>query len=176
VKRVVERCPTCGVEHDDYAAEGCEACGTALRYWCRAHSREAGWLETPECRRCAEEAVRPTPAPRPRAAPPVHPPLAPMRPPAPARAPELPPRPVRSGSPAWADRDEPVVHVTPQTLLRNIVLVLLAAGVVGGLLAWGEVHPKEAFAAGVVVVVLGMTAAMLHLVVRILGSSRGRGR
>jgi hypothetical protein len=60
------------VEHDERADE-CEACHTALRYWCRAHSREIGWLDSAECRRCAEDEARrrpraPRPAPLPRAA------------------------------------------------------------------------------------------------------------
>lgn len=65
-RHVVERCPSCGVEHDDRADE-CDACGGALRYWCRVHGREAGWLHGPACPRCAEEAARrgrvPCPAP-----------------------------------------------------------------------------------------------------------------
>lgn len=65
-RHVVERCPSCGVEHDDRVDE-CDACGGALRYWCRAHGREAGWLDGPACPRCAEEGVRrgrvPCPAP-----------------------------------------------------------------------------------------------------------------
>jgi hypothetical protein len=64
---VVERCPSCGVEHDRSHSVGCEACGTALRPWCRRHSREAGWLDGPACPRCAEEAVRTAAMPRGRA-------------------------------------------------------------------------------------------------------------
>lgn len=64
--RVVERCLTCGVEHE-VRADACEACGGALRYWCRVHSRETGWLESPGCRGCAGEKARP--APRARSAP-----------------------------------------------------------------------------------------------------------
>lgn len=62
---VVNRCPSCGVEHDASADSFCEACGTPLRAWCRAHSREAGWLDGPACDRCAKEAA---PALRSRAA------------------------------------------------------------------------------------------------------------
>jgi hypothetical protein len=61
----VERCPSCGVEHDVSADSICGACDTPLRAWCRAHSREAGWLDGPACDRCAKEAA---PAPRSRAA------------------------------------------------------------------------------------------------------------
>jgi hypothetical protein len=74
VKRVVERCPNCGVEHDDPKGGACEVCGTTLRYWCRAHSREIGWLEGPSCPRCATEAagrIPSRPAPRPPAAEPT---------------------------------------------------------------------------------------------------------
>jgi hypothetical protein len=52
VKRVVERCPTCGVEHETLGDGTCEACGTPLRVWCRTHSREIGWLAGDECPRC----------------------------------------------------------------------------------------------------------------------------
>jgi hypothetical protein len=59
---VVERCPSCGVEHDVSVAGACEACHEPLRYWCRRHGRDAGWLAGPACPRCAEEAARPRPA------------------------------------------------------------------------------------------------------------------
>jgi hypothetical protein len=61
-RHVVDRCPSCGVEHD-VRGGACEACCTPLRPWCRAHGRETGWLDGPACARCAEEAVRPRPAP-----------------------------------------------------------------------------------------------------------------
>jgi rRNA maturation protein Nop10 len=57
---VVERCPNCGVEHDVSAA-ACEACHQPLRYWCRRHGRDAGWLAGPDCPRCAEDAAHPAP-------------------------------------------------------------------------------------------------------------------
>jgi hypothetical protein len=80
MKRIVERCPSCGVEHDHQVHE-CEACGNAVRHWCRTHSREIGWLESPWCTRCEEEAARrerrdPRPAPVP--APPRAPAAAPQ--------------------------------------------------------------------------------------------------
>jgi hypothetical protein len=64
---VVERCPSCGVEHDLSDAVECEACGTALRPWCRRHSREAGWLDGPACPHCVKEdaPVRPPAVPVP---------------------------------------------------------------------------------------------------------------
>lgn len=52
MKRVVERCPTCGVEHETLGDGTCEACGTPLQVWCRTHSREIGWLAGDECPRC----------------------------------------------------------------------------------------------------------------------------
>lgn len=55
---VVERCPSCGVEHDLSGASECEACGTRLRLWCRRHGGEMGWLAAPVCPRCADEAAR----------------------------------------------------------------------------------------------------------------------
>jgi hypothetical protein len=67
MSKVVERCPSCGVEHDHPVYE-CEACGSAVRLWCRTHSREIGWLEGDVCPRC------PPTAPRPRLAPPPPPP------------------------------------------------------------------------------------------------------
>ncbi|HEX2206562.1 MAG TPA: hypothetical protein VHG93_02710 [Longimicrobium sp.] len=66
---VVERCPACGVEHDHPTGGACEACDTAVRMWCRAHSREIGWLEGLACPRCAEEAARARPVPAPRSIP-----------------------------------------------------------------------------------------------------------
>jgi hypothetical protein len=72
MKRIVERCPSCGVEHDHEVHE-CEACGSAVRYWCRTHSRQNGWLAGPACLHCDEEAALPSPtlAARPRAASPA---------------------------------------------------------------------------------------------------------
>jgi hypothetical protein len=64
MRHVVERCLTCGVEHE-VRVDGCEACGGALRYWCRVHSHEIGWLESSDCRGCAGEKARPIPLPRP---------------------------------------------------------------------------------------------------------------
>lgn len=68
-RHVVERCPSCGVEHEAPGNGACEACGATLRRWCRVHGRESGWLESAECRRCAEDAFRPAPPPRPASAP-----------------------------------------------------------------------------------------------------------
>jgi hypothetical protein len=102
VTRVVERCPNCGVEHDDPVGGECEVCGTKLRYWCRVHGPQIGFMDTAACPRCAAEAARPTPPPR---AP------APTRRPAPTRAepedaPWTPPPPAR---PRWGGREPRVV-------------------------------------------------------------------
>jgi hypothetical protein len=90
MKRVIERCPNCGVEHDDPKGGACEVCGTTLRFWCRVHSKEIGWLESAACPRCAAEAAAPTPPSRP-----VPPPRAPEPPPGPRRPapPRTPPTP-----------------------------------------------------------------------------------
>ena len=137
MKRVVERCPSCGVEHDDFPADGCEACGTALRYWCRTHSREVGWLETPECRRCAEEAARPRPAPRPPASRPA-PRTGKSRRRAPQPPPVRPPGLVRPADKASVDHGARLLRYAPQTVIGNLILVLLAGVVAGGLLAWAN--------------------------------------
>jgi hypothetical protein len=66
MKHVVERCPSCGAEHEAPGDSTCEACGTAMRHWCRVHGAEIGWLDGPACRRCAERATGPSiPCPAP---------------------------------------------------------------------------------------------------------------
>lgn len=68
MKRVVERCPNCGVEHDHATGGACEVCGTQLRFWCRVHGAQTGWLDEPVCPRCEAELAEPipsTPTPRP---------------------------------------------------------------------------------------------------------------
>ncbi|HEU4560277.1 MAG TPA: hypothetical protein VFS20_20675 [Longimicrobium sp.] len=114
MKRVIERCPNCGVEHDDPQGGDCEVCGTRLRFWCRAHSREIGWLDSAQCPRCAAESatwVPRVPTPPPSAAPRPTPP--PARPAPPREPPRMPPRepappPPREPAPAprspWLDR------------------------------------------------------------------------
>lgn len=98
MKRVIERCPNCGVEHDDPKGGECEVCGTPLRYWCRMHGPEIGFMDTAACPRCAAEAARPTPPPRAPSAPPP-PPRAPRRP-APTRV-EV------DETPGWTREPEP---------------------------------------------------------------------
>lgn len=56
-QHVIDRCPTCGVEHD-IRVRDCEACHTPLRPWCRLHGNETGWLDAPVCPLCARAAVR----------------------------------------------------------------------------------------------------------------------
>lgn len=170
MKQIVERCPACGVEHDREVHE-CEACGSPVRYWCRTHSRDIGWLEAAECRRCAEEAARPA-APRTRAAPPAtRRPAAPAPRPAPARAPRRrAPAPRRHRPPATPIRGR------PQTVTRNVIFILLAAGVGGGLLALGERQPKEVYAIAVALVVAGLTGGMLLLFTSMFRDPRDRDR
>jgi hypothetical protein len=78
MKRVVQRCPNCGVEYDEPIAGACDVCGTEVRYWCRVHGAEIGFMDTAACPRCAAEAARPAPPPRRPAGPP--PPLQPRSP------------------------------------------------------------------------------------------------
>ncbi|HEX6371906.1 MAG TPA: hypothetical protein VF006_23485 [Longimicrobium sp.] len=101
MNRIVERCPSCGVEHDHRVHE-CEACGSAVRHWCRMHSREIGWLEGAACIRCDEEEARRSPRRRRSTAPPPPPPAAPV---APIARDEVPA--VHPGKPReWADAPE----------------------------------------------------------------------
>ena len=115
MSRVVERCPNCGVEHDTPHGGACEVCGTPLRFWCRVHSREIGWLDGPECPRCASEAAarstpppprRPPPAPRPhpRRVPPVV--IAEPEPEPPSEWAGPPPEPYRDPREVWIERAE----------------------------------------------------------------------
>lgn len=89
-RHVVDRCPSCGVEHD-VRMHACEACDTPLRPWCRVHGGEMGWLDGPACPRCAEAAApspRPAPAiPAPVLDPPILDEIAPAAVPAVAKAP-----------------------------------------------------------------------------------------
>jgi len=119
VKRVIDRCPNCGVEHDDARGGTCEVCGTTLRFWCRVHSREIGWLNAPECPRCAAEAAAPParpapprPAPPRAPAPPAERPtvIRPRRPAPPVAEPEPPAwsgEPGRPAPPSWTGEPAP---------------------------------------------------------------------
>jgi hypothetical protein len=106
VKRVIERCPNCGVEHDEAVGGECEVCGTPLRFWCRVHGKEIGFLSSAGCPRCvAEEQARRT-----RPVPPRAP--APTRPAEPPRRPRRPPVVFDSPPPPYAGRD-------PREVLRE---------------------------------------------------------
>ncbi|HEU4882672.1 MAG TPA: hypothetical protein VFT45_10515 [Longimicrobium sp.] len=114
MKRVIERCPNCGVEHDDPKGGACEVCGTALRFWCRVHSKEIGWLNSATCPRCAAEAARSTPPPRAPAAPPSRAPAPAPRPTPPTpRVPDPTLPAPRPPAPAREEADEPVWMEVP---------------------------------------------------------------
>jgi hypothetical protein len=112
VKRVIERCPNCGVEHDDPVGGACEVCGTPLRFWCRVHGKDAGWLDSAECPRCLAEAAARRAPPRPPVREAPRPPL--RETPARVEAPRRPRRPVPfdSAPPPYAGRD-------PREVLRE---------------------------------------------------------
>ena len=147
MSHVVQRCPSCGVEHDACEDGACEACGTPLRAWCRRHGRDVGWLEGPACPRCAEDAARPRPAPAPRAAPPVPPP-APVRPPEPSRWPGRSPREILRGPlppeafETEAEAQDGLGHMLGQMIRTAVpawlggVLLGLVVGFVIGVNAW----------------------------------------
>jgi hypothetical protein len=127
--RVVERCATCGVEHEARADE-CEACGGALRYWCRAHSRELGWLESAACRGCVEESVRPMPRPRPAPLRPHAVPASPRRsvPPVPRAATPAERRVVYAPMPAHVWVEMHVRATLGAVLWTTIICAILSAG------------------------------------------------
>ncbi|HZG42641.1 MAG TPA: hypothetical protein VEY93_06735 [Longimicrobium sp.] len=113
MKRVIERCPNCGVEHDEAVGGECEVCGTPLRFWCRVHGKEIGFLASAECPRCvAEEQARRTRAVPPRAPAPSRgaTPREPVE--APPRRPRRPPVVFDSPPPPYAGRD-------PREVLRE---------------------------------------------------------
>lgn len=119
-RHVVDRCPSCGVEHD-VRVDACEACDTPLRPWCRVHGVEMGWLDGPACPRCAEDAARPS-----RPAPAAPAPVLDSRTPAAVQA-------AAGTPPAWvAD-----VANRPQRPDAGVMLMLLffaaAAGAFGGM-------------------------------------------
>lgn len=184
VTRVIERCPSCGVEHETPVEGGCEACGTALRHWCRAHSREIGWLGSSACERCAQEARRPTPRP------PVRPRIAPfaargvwrrLRLAAPPRAPAR-REPEPSVAAPGAVRAGPAPDHAPTlpgrnarlTVVRTCILVLIAGVAGGGLLAWAQAHPRDARGLVGVLMMLAMAAAMVVGATQLFGGRRRR--
>ena len=179
--RVIERCPNCGVEHDDPVGGQCEVCGTQLRYWCRVHGPEIGFMDTAACPRCAAEAARPTPPPRA----PAPPSSAPRRPTPTRVEADAPPRtvppPRRTRSP-WGGRDPRVVIIDGAedlapyaaagasfavrllraffTLLRTAIGWTILGALAGGVYAYyvgGDVVYTAAFGA--------MTAGILGLII-----------
>lgn len=121
MSHVVERCPACGMEHQQAVGGRCEACGAALRRWCRVHGHEAGWLNSGACPRCAQEAPRST------ALPPVH---APVAGPAAAAGQVIPAdAPRAAGATGVARRD---VDYGPAGQGCVVLYLLLAATVGGG--------------------------------------------
>lgn len=158
--RIVERCPNCGVEHDVEEAGECEACGSPLRFWCRTHSREIGWLEAGECPRCPPGTARVKPRPAPPPPPPPRPVVsdapaatratatatAAAPPPAPAIpvTPVAPPPAVPVATAPAAEeqpREEPARRKAPRQgpVLRlfNAMLTTLQGGIVGVLVGVG---------------------------------------
>ena len=147
--RIVERCPNCGVEHDVAEVGECEACGSALRYWCRTHSREIGWLEGGECPRCppGTARIKPRPAPAaPRATAPP-PPAIPVAPRTTATVAAVPPPAATPAAPLpaapRAPGDEPGRHRAkeagqgPVVRLLNAVLTTMQGGILGVLSGMG---------------------------------------
>jgi hypothetical protein len=183
VTRVIERCPSCGVEHETPVVGGCEACGTALRHWCRTHSREIGWLGSPACERCAQEARRPTPRPPRRSR------IAPfaargvrrhLRLAVPPRAPELP----ASAPPDPAVRGDPALYHAPTLtgrnaglpVVRTCILVLIAGVAGAGLLAWAQAHPRDARGLMGVLMMLVVARGMVVAVTQLFGGRLRRRR
>lgn len=170
-RHVIERCPSCGLEHDERADE-CQACHTALRYWCRAHSREVGWLERAECRRCAEDEARRRPRASEKAVPLRAAAPAPATPPAP-RTVTAPP-PVLPGPPGEPARDDPRAAYDPDPLsafIRTSILVVIAGVAGGGILAWFERYPPAILQT---LAVLAVGFLTLGLIVANLGLGAGK--
>lgn len=164
---VVERCPSCGVEHETPGDGTCEACGTPLRAWCRTHSRETGWLKGSACDRCAEEeAVR---AARLRRY------AVPVETPATRPAPPAAPRPVapraghRGSAKRRAVRSAPAATGRQKAVRRALVLLAVVAG--GAVLFWGDRLPRDLQALLVVPLVLGMTGAIAYAVTALFRTS-----
>jgi hypothetical protein len=144
VKRVIERCPNCGVEHDNPVGGECEVCGTQLRYWCRVHGPEIGFMDTAACPRCAAEAARPAPPPRAPAPPPSAAPPRPRRPSPTRMEADLPPRTVPPPRrPPWGGRDPHVVirdgaeDLAPIAAAGAVRLVRAFFALVRSVIGWG---------------------------------------
>lgn len=196
--RVVERCPNCGVEHDNPVGGECEVCGTQLRYWCRVHGPEIGFMDTAACPRCAAEAARPVPPPRV----PVPPPSSAPRRPAPTRVePDAPPRTVPPARrprprPTWGGREPHVViregaeDLAPYaasfavrllraffTLVRTVIGWTILGALAGGIYAsyvGGDVLYTAAFG-GMVAAGLGLVIGGLRALLILFGPARPPG-
>lgn len=153
MSQVVERCPSCGVEHES-GGGCCEACGAALRPWCRRHGRETGWLPGPDCPRCAQEAARP-PAARARATAPAPPPSAATSgpfPPEPSPWPGRSPREILRGGPTPREPAKPAVHASPDPVRKvdqNSISYAIGEVLGTGLVGW------------IIGAVLGLAAGLL---------------
>jgi hypothetical protein len=134
VSRVVQRCPSCGVEHDATDAAACEACGTLLRAWCPLHGRETGWLASSACPRCAEAAAG-------------------IR----VAAPPVAPRVEAAAAP------EPAVPVTPAPVPTLPVVPEPPAGFFGRLMVMVFIMGISTFVAGSVFVGIGLVGLVLGL-------------
>jgi hypothetical protein len=177
VKRVVERCPTCGVEHETPGDGTCEACGAPLRAWCRTHSREIGWLDGSTCLRCdEEEAVRA--ARLRRSSVPVDRYAVPVEQPGARPTPPAAPRPVVARSSRRGATGRRRVRAAPapsgrQRAVRRALALL--AGVVGAtVLFWGDRLPRDLHAVLVVPLLLGLTGAIAYAVTALVGTSATR--
>ncbi len=171
---VIERCPNCGVEHELTHTGPCEVCGSELRFWCRRHSKETGWLSGPKCERCAMEAARPrpappTPTPRPTRTPV---PTAGRRPPrgAPGTVRREPtadwrPHAARGGLVAWRMVKAALV------IMRSVFVGALLFGIAGGL--WGYQMYGIATGDGVAIHTLNRDTIGLALLGVIIGGTLG---
>lgn len=168
--QVVQRCPGCGVEHDVSAAGACEACHARLRYWCRRHGAEAGWLPTPACPRCAQgarETAQASARSAVGAAPPAPaPPVAPTGP-----APVVPPQAAADSQPGeWVDH---LLFMGVLAALMTVAVGLIST--VGGVmlaLTTGGGLPmvlNTALSGIRLGVVMGVVAALTSLIILLTG-------
>ena len=154
MRHAVDRCPSCGVEHDVRVQE-CEACDTPLRPWCRVHGSAMGWLDGPACPDCAEDAALPrtaaaaaTRSPA-RTRPPRNRPRRLSRKPSTrATPPPSPPRPSRRMKRTAAALPVDDRAGSDQRLIRDLLpaLLVLAGGAAAGLLiAWQTPMTQQQF-------------------------------
>jgi hypothetical protein len=167
--QVVQRCPGCGVEHDVTAPGACEACHARLRYWCRRHGAETGWLPTSACPRCAEGAPEPAQA-NARSAVAAAPPESPAEPLAPAEpAAVVPPQPAADPQPAeWVDH---LLFMGFLAVLMPVAagLIFTVAGVVMALTAGGgiPVVVNTALSGASFGVLMGLVLVLVYVVIHL---------